>query len=141
MPKNHSNFWWNAEILHILFPFNFVTGIANSTIDAAAIFGIFETENEEELKFINNMNDIFFTFVKTGLFPKGEDLSFDKMLSESTRYIFSKDRLLPFVESPVLTKAEDKSFMFLMNFNSSLSSVSQVPIMIATSIGLSTQDS
>ena len=55
------------------------TGIADSTIDVAAIFGVYETEDEEELKFINNMNDMFFTFVKTGVLPKGEDLSFEKM--------------------------------------------------------------
>jgi len=54
-------------------------GIADSTIDVAAIFGVYETEDEEELKFITNMNDMFFTFVKTGILPKGEDLSFEKM--------------------------------------------------------------
>ena len=59
--------------------FNQLTGIADSTIDVAAIFGVYETEDEEELKFINNMNDMFFTFVKTGILPKGEDLSFEKM--------------------------------------------------------------
>ena len=72
------NFWLKYRKF-ILFSFNFVTGIADSTIDVAAIFGVYETEDEEELKFINNMNDMFFTFVKTGTLPKGEDLSFEKM--------------------------------------------------------------
>ena len=108
----------------VLFSFKFSTGIADSTMYLTAIFGTYETENEEELKFINNMNDIFFTFVKTGLFPKGEDLSFDKMLSESTRYIFSKDKSSPLGKVPVLTKVKNMSFMLLMNFNSSSSSVS-----------------
>ena len=63
----------------VLCSFNFVTGIADNMIDVAAIFGTCETEDEEELKFINNMNDMFFTFVKTGTLPKGEDLSFEKM--------------------------------------------------------------
>jgi len=46
-------------------------GIADKTIDIAAILGSYETENEDELKFIANMNDMFFTFVKTGNLPKG----------------------------------------------------------------------
>ena len=105
------------------FLFNFSTGIADSTIDVAAIFGTYETLDEEELKFIQNMNDMFFTFCKTGLLIKGEDLFVDKMLSESKGYIFSMHKSLPFVKSPVLTKAENMLFIFLMNFKTSLSPV------------------
>ena len=56
-----------------------ILGIADKTIDVSAIFGTYETEDEDELKFIENMNEMFFTFVKTGLLPKGEDLSVEKM--------------------------------------------------------------
>merc|ERR1711992_21028 len=50
-------------------------GIADKTIDIAAIFGTYETDNEDELKFIDNMKEMFFTFVKIGSLPKNEDLA------------------------------------------------------------------
>ena len=117
------NFWLKYRKF-ILFSFNFVTRIADSTIDVAAIFGVYETEDEEELKFINNMNDMFFTFVKTGTLPKGEDLSFEKMYLVDSDNILSKDNSLPLGKSSVLPKVKNMSFVFWMNFNSSSSSVS-----------------
>ena len=55
--------------------FVIVLGIADKTIDVAAILGTYETENENELKFIGNMKEMFFTFVKTGKLPKDKDLT------------------------------------------------------------------
>ncbi len=50
-------------------------GIADQTVDIAAILGTYETEDPEELKFIDNMNDMFFNFVNTGKLPKDQDLT------------------------------------------------------------------
>ena len=44
-------------------------------MDIAAILGTYETEDPEELKFIDNMNDMFFNFVNTGKLPKDQDLT------------------------------------------------------------------
>jgi carboxylesterase type B len=50
-------------------------GIADQTVDIAAILGTYQTEDPEELKFIDNMNDMFFNFVNTGKLPKDQDLT------------------------------------------------------------------
>ena len=93
-------------------------------IKVAAIIGTYKTEDKEELKFIKNMKDMFFSFVKTVLLTKGNDLSFEKMYLVDSDNILSKDKSSPLGKSPVLPKVKNMSFMFWMNFNSSLSSVS-----------------
>ena len=93
-------------------------------IEVAVIIGTYKTEDKEELKFIKNMGEMFSAFVKTGLLTKGNDLSFEKMYLVDSDNIFSKDKSSPLGKVPVLTKVKNMSFMLLMNFNSSSSSVS-----------------
>ena len=76
-------------------------------------------------------------FVKTRLLTKGNDLFFEKNYLVDSDNILSKDKSLPLGKSLVLPKVRNMSFVFWMNFNSSSSSVSQVPKMAATSIVLS----
>jgi carboxylesterase type B len=50
-------------------------GIADKTVDVSAIFGTYQTEDESEQQFIANMQNMFYTYVKTGTLPKGKDMS------------------------------------------------------------------
>jgi len=50
-------------------------GIADKTLDISAIFGTYQTEDESEKQFIANMQNMFYTYVKTGTLPKGKDMS------------------------------------------------------------------
>ena len=50
-------------------------GIADKTVDVAAILGTWESEDEMESKFIDKMNELFFSFVKTGKLPLDKDLT------------------------------------------------------------------
>ena len=79
---------------------------------------------------------MFSAFVKTRLLTKGNDLSFEKMYLLDSDNILSKDKSLPLGKSPVSPKVKNMSFVFWMNFNSSSSSVSNVPKMAARSIVL-----
>ena len=47
-------------------------GIADKTIDISAILGTYHTDNPAEVKFITNMQDMFYTYVKTGKLPLGK---------------------------------------------------------------------
>jgi carboxylesterase type B len=54
-------------------------GIAEKTIDISAIFGTYKpkevADNTQELDFIRNMQNLFYTFVKTGKLPMDKDLT------------------------------------------------------------------
>ena len=104
------------------------------SLEVPVIIGTYKTKDKEELKFIKNLTDMFSAFLKTGLLTKGNDLSFEKMYLVDYDNILSKDMSLHLIKSPVLPKVKN---MFWTNFNSSLSSVSQVPKMVETSIILS----
>lgn len=43
--------------------------VAEANIDIAAIFGVYEAETREEKKFVQNMEKLFYEFVKKGKFP------------------------------------------------------------------------
>ena len=46
-------------------------GIADSTSDISAIFGVYETANADEADFAKNMQDMFYGYVKDGKLPHG----------------------------------------------------------------------
>ena len=50
-------------------------GVADRTIDVAAILGTFKGSNEGETKFAINMQQMFSTFVKTGKLPMTKDVT------------------------------------------------------------------
>ena len=52
-------------------------------MDIAAIFGKYETETEEEKAFVKNMNNMFFTFVKTGKIPQDKDVTLGMYMVDS----------------------------------------------------------
>lgn len=55
-----------------------VNGIADSTVDIEAIFGTFNMDNEakeQQEEFVNNMQDLFYTFVRSGEMPQNKDVT------------------------------------------------------------------
>lgn len=51
-------------------------GLADKTSDVAAIFGTYQTnDKEDEMAYVKNMQDMFYTFVRTSKLPQGKDLS------------------------------------------------------------------
>ena len=48
--------------------------IADSTSDIEALLGVYDHENEEQSKFVENMQHLFYTFVRTGKMPHGKDV-------------------------------------------------------------------
>jgi carboxylesterase type B len=49
-------------------------GIADKNIDISAILGTYNTENPNEIQFIANIQNMFYTYIKTGKLPQDKDV-------------------------------------------------------------------